>query len=359
MTDITGTNNSEFLFGTANDDTILGLNGNDSIFGGNGNDLLKGGGGADYLNGGNGVDQANYTDSPEGVTVSLATGEGFGGTAQGDTLVNIENLTGSSHGDSLTGDDGVNILDGNQGNDHLYGHGGADVLIGDNGNDLLKGGGGADLLSGGDGVDTASYVDSAAGVVVSLLSGTGSGGAAQGDTLFSIENLIGSSHNDFLFGSNGNNELAGLGGNDQLWGYAGNDVLRGGDGVDVIYGMTGNDQLHGDKGNDLLVGGDGVDAFIFDTALDAGSNVDTIDDFEHNVDQIWLSSAIFTAVGNHVGNGEFVKGGHAQDSNDYLIYNQSQGKLFYDEDGTGGANKVLFAHLDPGTHLDAGDFLVI
>ena len=43
----------------------------------------------------------------------------------------------------------------------------------------------------------------------------------------------------------------------------------------------------------------------------------------------------------------------------YLIYKQSSGKLFYDEDGHGGAAKVLFAQLDPGTYLGASDFLVI
>ena len=46
-------------------------------------------------------------------------------------------------------------------------------------------------------------------------------------------------------------------------------------------------------------------------------------------------------------------------SNDFLIYEQSSGKLFYDEDGHGGAAKVLFAQLDPGTHLSASDFWVI
>ena len=51
-----------------------------------GNDVIQGGGGADYINGGTGTDTASYSDSSVGVTVSLAIGEGFGGTAEGDTL---------------------------------------------------------------------------------------------------------------------------------------------------------------------------------------------------------------------------------------------------------------------------------
>ena len=43
----------------------------------------------------------------------------------------------------------------------------------------LRGRGGADLLEGGAGRDTASYTDSAAGVVVDLRSGNGSGGDAE------------------------------------------------------------------------------------------------------------------------------------------------------------------------------------
>ena len=65
------------------------------IVGNGGNNILAGLGGADTLDGGAGTDTASYAASSSGVTVSLATGTGSGGDAQGDTLVNIENLTGS------------------------------------------------------------------------------------------------------------------------------------------------------------------------------------------------------------------------------------------------------------------------
>ena len=49
----------------------------------------------------------------------------------------------------------------------------------------------------------------AAGVNVSLMTGLGSGGDAEGDTLSTIENLTGSNLDDTLEGSAANNVLAG------------------------------------------------------------------------------------------------------------------------------------------------------
>ena len=115
--------------------------------------------GADTVNGGSGTDTANYSDSTEGVVVSLITGLGFGGTAEGDTLTSIENLTGSAHADFLVGNDGNNVLVGLESDDILKGGGGADTLYGDSGSDTLKGGGGADTLNGGSGIDTANYAE--------------------------------------------------------------------------------------------------------------------------------------------------------------------------------------------------------
>ena len=139
MATIKGTNYSDSLYGGAEAD---------SIFGYNGNDTLKGGGGADLLDGGNGIDTIFYGDSTVGVSVDLATGRGFGGTAQGDTYVSIENVYASTYNDTLTGNDGANELYGLDGNDVLRGGGGADRLDGGNGDDILKGGGGADYLVG-------------------------------------------------------------------------------------------------------------------------------------------------------------------------------------------------------------------
>ena len=161
MATVYGTENSEtlnWMDGVTNDaDYIFALGGDNSIFAAAGADYIKGGGGADTINGGAGSDTASYIDSTTGVTVSLATGQGFGGTAEGDTLTSIENLTGSNHNDFLVGNDLNNVLNGPDGHDTLKGGGGADTLNGGLGDDTLKGGGGADILNGGSGVDTAAY----------------------------------------------------------------------------------------------------------------------------------------------------------------------------------------------------------
>ena len=104
----------------------------------------------------------------------------------------------------------INLLDGvTFGDDQIYGYGGDDSIFGLAGDDLIIGGTGADALNGGIGTDTASYFNSAAGVVASLSTGEGVGGDAEGDTYVSIENLAGSSHDDALVGDDGNNSLWG------------------------------------------------------------------------------------------------------------------------------------------------------
>ncbi|MFE0754151.1 calcium-binding protein [Inquilinus sp. NPDC058860] len=114
--------------GLGGDDVLNGLNGDDALYGGDGDDILRGGAGADDLDGGAGT--ASYYGSATGVVVSLVTGLGSGGEAQGDTLTGIENLAGSLGNDSLVGDSGANTLSGSNGNDILTGAGGKDTLTG-------------------------------------------------------------------------------------------------------------------------------------------------------------------------------------------------------------------------------------
>ncbi|MGL4968381.1 MAG: calcium-binding protein [Inquilinus sp.] len=247
------------LYGGAGNDTLKGYQGNNQLYGGDGNDTLeaddgidildggagndilranthsttadadtlRGGAGADEMDGGAGIDTAYYSEGSIGVTVDLfgvnGVGIGHGGNAEGDRLTNIENLVGSQGNDHLTGNTFANTLDGGAG---------TDVLSGGDGTDVLRGGSGPDRLDGQFGSDTASYYGGATGVLVSLASGTGSGGEAQGDTLSGIENLTGSQGSDSLYGNAGANVLQGWNGNDLLVGRAGKDTLTGGAGAD-------------------------------------------------------------------------------------------------------------------------------
>lgn len=88
---------------------------------------LMGNAGKNLLDGGDGSDTASYANAKAGVTVSLAVaGAQTTGGAGIDTLVNIENLTGSAYADILAGDAKNNALAGGLGADTLTGGGGAD-----------------------------------------------------------------------------------------------------------------------------------------------------------------------------------------------------------------------------------------
>jgi Ca2+-binding RTX toxin-like protein len=146
---LVGTDLNDFIYGGAGDDTIDGGAGNDKLAGEDGSDTFLGGAGADHMSGGAGVDTVDYSTSRDAVTVSLVTGAGSGGDAQGDVLGGIENLIGSSNirfGDTLTGDSANNLIDGRHGNDFLFGNGGNDTLIGGLGNDTMSGGADADTF---------------------------------------------------------------------------------------------------------------------------------------------------------------------------------------------------------------------
>ena len=313
---LVGDDNANFLEGGAGEDTLEGGNDNDELWGNEGDDILKGSAGsdslygdagADELDGGSGIDWIIYRESGAGVTVDLTDGTGEGGYAQGDTITNVENITGTGYADVLRGDGSANVLQGLDGNDELRGNGG---------NDVLEGGAGADRLDGDTGIDQVSYQDSDTGVTVDLVEGVGEGGHAEGDVLTGIENVIGSDYDDFLRGDAGGNKLEGGYGWDFLLGGGGADRLDGGDGIDwifydfsdagvtvdleegtgkgghaegdvivdvenvggsdypdVLIGDDGDNALVGAAGADRLDGGDGIDWIFYDFS-DTGVTVD-------------------------------------------------------------------------------------
>ena len=414
---VTGNTLNNVIAGNDGADTLSGMGGSDTIAGGAGNDVLVGGVDADALNGGIGVDTVSYSNASARVVAQLLTPANNQGDATGDTYDSIESIVGSRFDDGLVGSASANKLDGGAG---------ADRIFGVDGNDVLIGGAGADYLSGGAGTDTASYANASARVVVQLLTPANNQGDAAGDTFNSIESIIGSRFDDGLVGSAGANNLDGGAGADRIFGIEGNDVLTGGAGADylsgglgtdtasyakattavtvslanpavnrgdaagdtfnsienligsgfgdilngssagnVIDGGAGNDALKGYAGNDRLTGHDGADIFIFNTALNATSNVDTITDFSVADDTIQLDDVIFSklAVSGTLPSGYFRANaaGTAQDANDYILYETDTGKLFYDADGNkaGGVAGVHFATISAGLALTSADFAVI
>jgi Ca2+-binding RTX toxin-like protein len=300
MATINGTNNADTLYGTGEADIINGRGGDDTI---------KGMGGADRIDGGAGIDTVIYGDSTVGVGVNLKTGAGFGGTAEGDTFVNVENVFGSAQNDSLIGNDVDNVLTGLGGNDVLKGGGGSDTLQGDDGDDIMKGGGGNDFLIGGTGNDTADFSDADVGYRVSLAQGLSSRVVALGDIppdaiedhLSGIENITGTPFDDVLVGDAGVNGLRG---------GAGGDVVDGGAGADFLYPGADTDTALVDNAGDVVMeyAGEGDRDLVVASVsytLTAGSEVEALAATQGTTTPINLTgnefnNFVFGNLGNNV-----------------------------------------------------------
>jgi Ca2+-binding RTX toxin-like protein len=292
--------------GTGLDNELTGNSGANKLSGLAGNDKLAGGAGADTMDGGEGIDTVDYSASATAVTVNLADGAAeAGGDAAGDTLIGIENLTGSKGNDTLTGSDAENRIDGGEGADKMTGGLGSDTYVVDNTGDAIT-----ELANAGR--DTVELAETFSGASYTLGS--------------DVENLVitgkaningtGNSLENILIGNDGDNKLDGSTGADILAGGFGNDVYvvdstadriteladRGTDRVEAavdwtlgaeledltltgtaalgtgnslankvlgnasantLKGEAGNDTIEGGAGGDTLEGGDGTDTLSY------------------------------------------------------------------------------------------------
>jgi len=169
------------------DATIDGGPGDDVLNGGAGNDTINGGAGNDTIAAGGGTDTASYAGAANGVVVTPLVAHGSfqsSGGAGADAMSDVENLAGSSHGDTLSGNTGTNVM------------------------------------SGGLGIDRVDYsVANAAsdGVTVNLSVTTAQAtGGAGSDTLSGFEDLTGSNDGDVLTGDSESNKIFGLDGDDDI-----------------------------------------------------------------------------------------------------------------------------------------------
>ena len=272
-------------------------------------------------------DSASYWSGSGALAVDLVTNSGkmIGDVNLGGADDLYDSRLGTIQGDVFGGD----------GTDKLYAGTGNNRLFGEGGNDTLIGGAGADYLSGGTGSDRAAYSSATKAVIVSLSNPAINSGDAAGDTYNSIENLTGSNYNDALNGNSAANAINGGAGNDTIKGYAGNDTLTG---------YTG------------------ADNFVFNTALNAATNVDTITDFNFSADTIQLDDAVFTALTAGVLATTAFRAnttGLAGDSSDRIIYETDTGELYYDANGSASGGGILFAKLGIGLGITAADFAVI
>ena len=109
-----------------------------------------------------------------------------------------------------------------------------------------------------------------------------------------------------------------------------------------------------------MTGGSGSDHFVFSTAS-GSNNFDTITDFSVAADTIELENAMFGGLSSGVLAASAFKlnsTGYATDSSDRIVFDSSNGYLYFDADGTGNVDRVRFAVLDVGIALTNLDVFV-
>ncbi|MEZ5849058.1 MAG: hypothetical protein R3D68_00225 [Hyphomicrobiaceae bacterium] len=266
--------------------------------------------------------EVSYTLAPGSSVEMLCT--------WGSATTYAVDLTGNDLANTIVGNSANNKIDGGAGADLMWGYGGDDTYYVDNAGDRV-------VELQGQGYDTiisnVSYV-LAAGSEIELLRTWGTASTAAID-------FTGNALANTIVGNAADNRLDGGGGNDLLWSAAGNDRLIGG------------------AGNDTLNGGLGADTFVFDTALDTATNVDTIQDFMVGMDLIELDGAVFTTLAaGSLQASAFIAASSAQTADQRIVYDAATGALSYDADGSGAGTAVQFAILSQGLMLTHTDFFV-
>ncbi len=213
----------------ANDETPGPISGNTVTYG-DGDDLVIATAGNDTMDGGAGTDTLVMANAGSGgAFVSLASGVAFSTATGFDTILNVENVSGSSGDDALIGDAGDNVFYATAGND---------------------------TIDGGDGSDTFDASAIASATTVNLDTGAVSGGATA--SLTSIENASTGDGADIVTGSTGDNVIATGAGDDIIdVSSGGNNTVDGGDGLDQVI-FAGNKA-------DFSVAWDGTTATVTNT----------------------------------------------------------------------------------------------
>ena len=347
------------LFGNRFNQVITGNTGDDAINGGGGQDTLVGGVGSDVYtidgtNAGNvsiiefaaddvlasgdtprTIDRVNTSVSFDLAQTNATYTNAAGTSVTTGGVISVEQIVGFGGGDiNINGNGARQFIVGTTGNNSLNGDNDTrtgNTLTGTVNGDTMQG------LTGNDSYRVYSQADVALesdgqGTDIVFASGTGY-------TLYQTQSIEG------LSAANQSSTTGMI--------LTGNDLAQSAG----IIGTNGADQLWGRGGNDVLTGRGGSDIFGF-AEIGAG-NADTITDFSPG-DFIGLSSGTFGAIGGDLAADEFVNGTQAVDGNDFIIYNQSTGQLFYDADANGSAaSAILFATITPGTALGFNDFQVI
>jgi Ca2+-binding RTX toxin-like protein len=316
----------EGLVGSRFDDHLTGNSLNNILVGGLGNDTLDGKGGIDTVDYstdhildfgflGDNIDSADLVQVHLGLNGAQGTGAEFkvvpgtGGQVftevSVDTLISIENVTGTAGSDSIVGNEQDNVLDGRGGNDLIDGGFGNDVLIGGGGSNTVSlvshDVGPSSLIetntislgqNGADGSYTRSHFVFTSPVQVVI---------DETDVLRQFQNVQGSNRPEAINGNEQNNVLDGRGGNDTLDGGLGNDTLIGGDGIDTVSYASHDNVLLATPGVVISLGLGSADGSATDSIVRLGpAIVET--DVLRSIENVSGSSHSDTITGNEQDN---------------------------------------------------------
>lgn len=292
--DLSSTITSDWIIGvlakiTAGNDTITGTDdaeelmvasnaGNDTIKGMGGDDFFRGGPGDNKMDGGKGFDTLSYhTDwwgdyKPEhGIRLDASAGTVFNPWSGDDTIKNFEKYQGTSF---------------------------KDTMLGSSKGETLLGLGGADKLDGRGGVDTVDYGKDGnyggnLGIKANLANHAIVDGFGKTDSVFNIENVLGSGFADKIIGDKGANLLDGR---------AGADILTGGAGADHFVFSTGYGK---DVITDFRKGGDVIDISLW-------SAIDTFSELKSHAkdhgDDVWITVGGDTLIIDNLHKTDLAKG---------------------------------------------------
>jgi serralysin len=276
----------------------------------------------------------------------------------------IENAIGGSASDVLQGNDVGNQLTGGGGADQLYGSGGLDQLYGGLGLDYMSGGTEADYLSGGGDKDT--FFGGAG--TDTIIGGFGDDDfyVQAGDVSDIIVEYAGQGNDRILssisYSLVAGSEIETLSTDSNAGTVAIN--LTGSDLANIVIGNNGVNILDGRGGNDTLYGlGGGIDYFAFSTVANTSTNSDVIADWSSAGDLIFLDDAAFTGMAaGFLAASAFIGGTgltSAVNAAHRVIFNTTNGDLWWDQDGLGGIASVRFANIGAGQAIFNYDFFGI
>ncbi len=230
---------------------------------------------------------------------------------------------------------------GTPGDDYLFGDESEDLIIGGDGDDFILTFLGQDTIYGGEGDDTLV-------------------GSGDDDIIYDSSgmNFIGSGGgNDTVFAGEDNDIVDDFYGDDTHYLGAGDDLLIDNLGNDIIYGGEGDDFIESGSGNDLVTPGPGSDTLYYFSI--APAFIDSIDDFNADEDQFLLASSGFGDLSaGQLPEEQFVIGEVAQDGDDYFIYDNNSGTLYFDSDGNGPSEAIAFAQFNNTPDLTSANIII-